>query len=69
MQNCNCNWYEYRSAYLLVSIEENQNKPKKEKKKKNGEKFMLNLKFCVEALNNSGQSNTQEKKMCSVLFN
>ena len=67
MQNCNCNWYEYRFAYLLVSIEENQNKPKKEKKKKQGE-IHAELKV-VEALKNSGQSNTQEKKMCSVLFN
>ena len=33
-----------------------------------GEKFMLNLKFCVEALNISGQRHTQEKKICSVLF-
>ena len=32
-------------------------------------KFMLNLNFCVEALNISGQNNTQEKKMCSVFFN
>ena len=30
---------------------------------------MLNLTFCVEALNISGQSNAQEKKMCSVFFN
>ena len=28
---------------------------------------MLNLNFCVEPLNFSGQSNTQEKKMWSVL--
>ena len=39
------------------------------KKKKTGEKFMLNLNFCMEALNISGQSHTQEKKMWSVLFN
>ena len=68
MQNCNCNWYEYRFAYLLVSIEENQNKPKKQKKKKKRGEIHAELKV-VEALNNSGQSNTQEKKMCSVLFN
>ena len=30
---------------------------------------MLNLNFCMEALNISGQSHTQEKKMWSVLFN
>ena len=29
---------------------------------------MLNLNFCVEAFSISGQSNTQEKKMCSVLY-
>ena len=29
---------------------------------------MLNLNFCVEALNMSGQSDTQEKKTCSVLY-
>lgn len=30
MQNCNCNWYEYRLGEHLVSIEENQrNKNKK----------------------------------------
>ena len=40
---------------------------KKRKKKKQGE-IHAELKV-VEALNNSGQSNTQEKKMCSVLFN
>ena len=28
---------------------------------------MLNLNFCVEAFNISGQSDTREKKMCSVL--
>ena len=30
---------------------------------------MLNLNFCVEALNISGQNKTQEKKLWSVLFN
>ena len=30
---------------------------------------MQNLNFCVEALKISEQKNTQEKKMCSVLFN
>ena len=42
---------------------------KKIKTNKKVEKFMQNLNFCVEALNISGQNNTQEKKMLSVLFN
>ena len=38
----------------------------KTNKKRLGGKFVLNLNFCVEALNISGQSNTQEKKVLSV---
>ena len=55
----------------LVNIQKGQKRiktnKKKKKKKKRGE-IHAELKV-VEALNNSGQSNTQEKKMCSVLFN
>ena len=46
---------------------ESKQTKKRKKKKKRGE-IHAELKV-VEALNNSGQSNTQEKKMCSVLFN
>ena len=54
---------------IQILLTSNKYRRESTQTKVKGEKFMLNLKFCVEALNISGQSHTQEKKICSVLFN